>query len=542
MFLTVTDADKAAVVGIASQLHDLGFRIVATRGTAAAIKRMGIPVETINKIQDGSPHVVDWIDRGDVDLVINTPTGTAARSDGYEIRRAAVARGVPCITTIAGGMAAARAIAAARVGEPPVVSLQELHATAEAKATPPPAAAPRGPGPGCDADARAARTPPGGGRRVPPRRRVRHPRLRRPGRPRPDPGQFYMLAAAERWGGGADERPFLPRAFTVMRRATRRLEFMLEDVGPGTTRLGELRAGDGLWIAGPFGNGFAPPRDGRRPLLVGGGVGTAPLAIWQDTTGAERASRSASATRRTPRARRCCPTRASRPTTAPSATRARSPTCCSRNLGGRPSRRGLCLRSARDAGGRARDLRRARDPGPARARVRHGVRLRRLLRLRRADQGRLRAAVRRRAGARRATLDQVCTLTFLDLAAPVINASGTFDAIAARRAFGDTLLEQFPFAAFVTKTVTLAPRQGNPPPRLYELPAGLLNSIGLPNKGLDGFLAQDLPQLAELPVPLIVNVMGDTHDEVAELVERSASATRSPRSSSTSPARTSRPG
>ena len=89
---------------------------------------MGIPVETINKIQDGRNNVVDWIDRGDVDLVINTPTGTAARSDGYEIRRAAVARGVPCITTIAGGMAAARAIAAARVGEPPVLSLQELHA------------------------------------------------------------------------------------------------------------------------------------------------------------------------------------------------------------------------------------------------------------------------------------------------------------------------------------------------------------------------------------------------------------------------------
>ena len=79
VFLTVTDSDKAAAMGIAAQLHDLGFRIVATRGTASAIKRMGIPVETINKIQDGSPHVRDWIDRGDVDLVINTPTGTAAR-------------------------------------------------------------------------------------------------------------------------------------------------------------------------------------------------------------------------------------------------------------------------------------------------------------------------------------------------------------------------------------------------------------------------------------------------------------------------------
>jgi len=95
-----------------------------------------------------------------------------------------------------------------------------------------------------------------------------------------------MLAAAERWGGGSDERPFLPRAFSVMRRSAGRLEFMLEAVGPGTTRLGELRPGDGLWIAGPFGIGFAPPRDGRTPLLVGGGVGTAPLAIWQDAIGA----------------------------------------------------------------------------------------------------------------------------------------------------------------------------------------------------------------------------------------------------------------
>jgi dihydroorotate dehydrogenase (NAD+) catalytic subunit len=110
-------------------------------------------------------------------------------------------------------------------------------------------------------------------------------------------------------------------------------------------------------------------------------------------------------------------------------------------------------------------------------------------------------------------------MTFLGLDEPVINASGTFDAIAARRAFGDALLERFPFAAYVTKTVTIAPRQGNPPPRLYELPAGLMNSIGLPNKGLDGFLAEDLPKLAELPVPLIVNVMGNTHDDVARLVE-----------------------
>jgi dihydroorotate dehydrogenase (NAD+) catalytic subunit len=106
----------------------------------------------------------------------------------------------------------------------------------------------------------------------------------------------------------------------------------------------------------------------------------------------------------------------------------------------------------------------------------------------------------------------------IELAHPVINASGTFDAIAARRAFGDALLERFPFAAFVSKTVTLEPRQGNPPPRLWEIAGGMINSIGLPNKGLDGYLAHDLPQLAELPVPLIVNVMGFTREQVATLV------------------------
>jgi dihydroorotate dehydrogenase (NAD+) catalytic subunit len=107
----------------------------------------------------------------------------------------------------------------------------------------------------------------------------------------------------------------------------------------------------------------------------------------------------------------------------------------------------------------------------------------------------------------------------VELRGPVLNGSGTYDAIAARRAFGDELLERFPFDCFVSKTITLAPRQGNPPPRLWETPAGLINSIGLPNKGLDGFLAEDLPKLAELPVPLCVSVMGFDHDELKRLVQ-----------------------
>jgi dihydroorotate dehydrogenase (NAD+) catalytic subunit len=108
----------------------------------------------------------------------------------------------------------------------------------------------------------------------------------------------------------------------------------------------------------------------------------------------------------------------------------------------------------------------------------------------------------------------------IELRGRVLNGSGTFDAIAAHRTFGDELLDAFPFDAFVSKTITVEPRAGNPPPRLWETPAGLINSIGLPNKGLEGFLANDLPRLAELPVPLIVSVMGFTRDELALLVER----------------------
>jgi dihydroorotate dehydrogenase electron transfer subunit len=140
-----------------------------------------------------------------------------------------------------------------------------------------------------------------------------------PGGPLPRAGQFYMLAAAQRWGGGSDERPFLPRAFSVLRASERDaprageggalragdaaageggapraahaagaergapcLEFMLEAVGPGTERLCELHEDDGLHVTGPLGVGFTPPAEGRRALLCGGGVGTAPLAIWQD--------------------------------------------------------------------------------------------------------------------------------------------------------------------------------------------------------------------------------------------------------------------
>lgn len=119
----------------------------------------------------------------------------------------------------------------------------------------------------------------------------------------------------------------------------------------------------------------------------------------------------------------------------------------------------------------------------------------------------------------------------LQLAHPVINGSGTFDAIAARGAFGEALAQSFPFAAYVSKTITQQPRAGNAPPRLWESAAGMVNSIGLPNKGLEGYLEQDLPRLGGMrsdpscaadgrsrAVPLITNVMGSTGEELAELV------------------------
>jgi dihydroorotate dehydrogenase (NAD+) catalytic subunit len=116
-------------------------------------------------------------------------------------------------------------------------------------------------------------------------------------------------------------------------------------------------------------------------------------------------------------------------------------------------------------------------------------------------------------------MDLSTELCGMRLSHPVLNGSGTFDAIAARRAYGDALLERFPFSAFVSKTITPEPRAGNPPPRIFETPSGMVNSIGLPNKGLEGFLAQDLPMLAELPVPLIVSVMGTSAEEFARLVD-----------------------
>jgi carbamoyl-phosphate synthase large subunit len=137
VFITVTDTDKAAATQLAARLHDVGFQVVATGGTAMAIERMGVPVRRINKLNEGSPHVLDLIRKRECDLVINTPSGSGARADGYEIRTAAVRHGIPSITTMTAATAAVRAIASGRGIDDEVRSLQEIHAAAQEAASRP---------------------------------------------------------------------------------------------------------------------------------------------------------------------------------------------------------------------------------------------------------------------------------------------------------------------------------------------------------------------------------------------------------------------
>ena len=133
VFLSVCDSDKSAATILAQRLHSLGFAIYATRGTAMALTSLGIPVRVVNKVFQGEPHVVNLIESGDIALVINTPFGRGARSDGYEIRTTVLREGVPSITTLAGASAAVSAIEAARRPRVQVHCLQDLHRATEAQ-------------------------------------------------------------------------------------------------------------------------------------------------------------------------------------------------------------------------------------------------------------------------------------------------------------------------------------------------------------------------------------------------------------------------
>ena len=127
LFISVTDADKAAVVPVARQFETLGFTILATTGTCAFLKDHGIDARPINKLAQGRPHVEDAIKNGDIHLVINTGSGGGAHRDGFVIRRAALKFAVPYVTTTAGALAVSKAVTALKTKDLTVRSLQEYH-------------------------------------------------------------------------------------------------------------------------------------------------------------------------------------------------------------------------------------------------------------------------------------------------------------------------------------------------------------------------------------------------------------------------------
>ena len=379
--------------------------------------------------------------------------------------------------------------------------------------------------------------------------------------PAPQPGQFYMLASERSWGEGGG-RPFLPRAISVAETAPAkdgvRLDFLVESVGPGTDRLCELERGEGVWVTGPLGNSFSTPTqvtpDAAGAILVGGGIGIAPLAIWRRhlvengiplrvLLGFRNEEHSGGLNELFCSGGNLCPDiklatedghvghegfvtdlllqllegddAASAVVYScgpPAMLEAVSTLCDSRGVSYQLAEEspmacgfGACYGCAvpKPGGGYLRLCVDGPITGapPAGGDDREG------------SAGR--QSPRSETGPAGRSSVEFCGL---ELEHPVINASGTYDAIAARKVFGDELLEEFPFAAFVSKTITPEPRAGNEPQRIWETPAGLINSIGLPNKGLEGFLAEDLPQLADLPVPLIVSVMATNREDFARLV------------------------
>ncbi len=388
--------------------------------------------------------------------------------------------------------------------------------------------------------------------------------------PEPLPGQFYMLATERHWedGGG---RPFLPRAFSVAEAESTdegvRLDFLIEGIGPGTDRLCALLPDEQVWVNGPLGNAFSEAHEltpgAAGAILVGGGIGIAPLALLRRQFAARNVPtrvllgfRDEAHSGGLDDLFACCEVGlasddghvghrgfvtdllstmlegddagsavvyACGP---PQMLDAVAALCTERDVACELAMEspmacgfGACFGCAvPKAGG---GYMRLCVDGPV---------------VRATGEGQESPIVkprRSRSEGSRPGGSQVADGEFLALPPrpatsvsfcglklehPVINASGTFDAIAARRVYGDALLDEFPFSAFVSKTITPEPRAGNEPQRIWETPMGMINSIGLPNKGLEGFLAEDLPQLAELPVPLIVSVMATGRDDFGRMV------------------------
>jgi dihydroorotate dehydrogenase (NAD+) catalytic subunit len=392
--------------------------------------------------------------------------------------------------------------------------------------------------------------------------------------PEPLPGQFYMLATERHWEQRG-QRPFLPRAFSVADTDPAgegiRLDFLIEGIGPGTDRLCALEPGERVWVNGPLGNSFSEPKElspgAAGAILVGGGIGIAPIALLRRHFAAANVParvllgfRDEAHSGGLDDLFRCCEvglasddgqighhgyvtdllaamlegddasSAAVYACGPPQMLDAVATLCSSRGVGVELAMEspmacgfGACFGCAvpKGDGGYARlcvdgPVVRGKDEGGG-VPQRSGV-----LFFAPPTQRESANSPGEKPSKQRDTPALVPHMPTefcgLHLQHPVINASGTFDAIAARRVYGDRLLEEFPFSAFVSKTITLEPRAGNEPQRIWETPAGMINSIGLPNKGLEGFLAEDLPQLGELSVPLIVSVMATGHDDFKRMV------------------------
>jgi dihydroorotate dehydrogenase (NAD+) catalytic subunit len=387
--------------------------------------------------------------------------------------------------------------------------------------------------------------------------------------PTPEPGQFYMLASEQGWGEGGG-RPFLPRAISVAETAPSkdgvRLDFLVESVGPGTDRLCELKAGENVWVTGPLGNAFSTPKqvnpDAAGAILVGGGIGIAPMGIWRRQLveqgiplrvllGFRNKAHSGGLNELFCSGGALCPDiriasedghaghqgyvtdllstmlAGDDATSAvvyscgpPAMLEAVEQLCIAHGVSYQLAEEspmacgyGACFGCAvpKPGGGY---LRLCVDGPITGSPPVGGDDIE--------DSPGRESPISETGPAGHEPSSRVVEFCGIELEHPVINASGTYDAIAARKVFGDELLADFPFSAFVSKTITPEPRAGNEPQRIWETPAGMINSIGLPNKGLEGFLAEDLPQLAELPVPLIVSVMATNSEDFSRLVSEVA--------------------
>jgi len=132
VFISVKDKDKnERIVWVAKKLKELGFRIVATKGTAEYLKKNGVEVEVVRKVSEGRPNILDEMINGKIDLIINTPSGKKGRNEGYIIRRMAVDHNIPYITTIAGAIAAVKGIEAVKKAKMTIKSIQEYHKEVE---------------------------------------------------------------------------------------------------------------------------------------------------------------------------------------------------------------------------------------------------------------------------------------------------------------------------------------------------------------------------------------------------------------------------